>query len=49
MSANVDMVHFCIGSQKPFVGSSPSRLLDKVAEDHLGALWDALRRILNFT
>ena len=29
MSANVDMVHFCIGSQKHFVGSSPSRCLTK--------------------
>ena len=29
MSAKVDTVHFFNGSQKPFVGSSPSRSLTK--------------------
>jgi hypothetical protein len=39
MSANVDMVHFFIVSQKPFV--------DKVIEDHFAPVRNALHRFLN--
>ena len=42
MSANIDMVHFFIGSQKPFVCSSPSRCLTKSSKA-TSPIWDALQ------